>query len=248
MNNSITKSAVSNFSGNYLWFLTLSYTVVIILANWFDVRIIRIFDLTTDAGTLVFPFTFLLSDLITEVYGFKQARRAVWCGFLFNLIFILYGQVVIHLPGPDYQTNNSAFDSLFAFNIRIILASVISYLCSEPLNAFLMAKLKMKMNGRFLGFRFVLSNFFASGVDSFIFGSIAFYAVMSNANLLSLILTMWFIKVVIEILGVPLSVKLTKKLKHIEQIDMYDRNTKFRLFSLETHYSNNDNELQSARD
>jgi uncharacterized integral membrane protein (TIGR00697 family) len=248
MSNSITKSAVSNFSGNYLWFLTLSYTVVIILANWFDVRIIRIFDLTTDAGTLVFPFTFLLSDLITEVYGFKQARRAVWCGFLFNLIFILYGQVVIHLPGPDYQTNNSAFDSLFAFNIRIILASVISYLCSEPLNAFLMAKLKMKMNGRFLGFRFVLSTFFASGVDSFIFGSIAFYAVMSNANLLSLILTMWFIKVAIEILGIPLSVKLAKKLKHIEQIDMYDRNTKFRLFSLEAHYSNNDNELQPARD
>lgn len=243
MTNITTKSAISKFTGNYLWFLTLSYTVVIILANWFDVRLIRLFGLTTDAGTLLFPFTFLLSDLITEVYGFKQARRAVWCGFLFNLIFILYGQLVIHLPSPDYQTQNNAFDSLFTFNKRIILASTISYLCSEPLNAYLMAKLKLKMNGRFLGSRFIISTLFASGVDSFIFGSFAFYAVMTNANLLSLILTMWLIKVTIEILGVPVSVSLAKKLKQIEQIDMYDRNTKFRLFSVETQYSNNDNGL-----
>src|SRR3990167_4672910 len=119
----------------FLWFLTLTYSMVIVLANWFDPRLIKIFGLTTDAGTLIFPLTFLLSDLITEVYGYKNARRAIWCGFLFNALFILYGQLVIHMPSPDYHTNNAMFDTLLATNVRIIIASCLSYLISEPLNS-----------------------------------------------------------------------------------------------------------------
>src|SRR5579883_2959033 len=121
------------FESNYLWFLTLSYTMVILLANWFDPRLIKIFNLTTDAGTLIFPLTFLLSDLITEVYGYKHARRAIWCGFFFNAIFIAYGQLIIHLPSPDFAANNAMFDTLLAMNVRILLASAISYLVAEPL-------------------------------------------------------------------------------------------------------------------
>src|SRR5260221_13755082 len=116
-----------HIQSNYLWFLTLSYSMVMALANWFDPRLITLFGLTTDAGTLIFPLTFLLSDLITEVYGYKQARRAIWCGFLFNAIFILYGQLVIHMPSPDYPTHNDSFDTLLAMNVRIIIASRISY-------------------------------------------------------------------------------------------------------------------------
>jgi uncharacterized PurR-regulated membrane protein YhhQ (DUF165 family) len=74
----------------YLWFLIVAYVVVILMANWFDVRLVRVGVLITDAGTLIFPITFLLSDLITEVYGYKNARLAIWCAFLFNLLFILY--------------------------------------------------------------------------------------------------------------------------------------------------------------
>src|SRR5580698_9806122 len=132
----------------YLWFLTLSYCMIIVLVNLFDGRLVHLFSLDTDAGTLIFPLTFLLSDLITEVYGYQQARRAIWCGFLFNLIFILYGQIVIHLPSPDYAIiNNNKFDEIMAMNIRIIIASMLSYLCSEPLNSFIMAKLKIYFSG-----------------------------------------------------------------------------------------------------
>lgn len=229
---------------NYLWFLALAYAMVIILANWFDPRLIKICGLTTDAGTLIFPFTFLLSDLITEVYGYKQARRAIWCGFLFNALFILYGQLVIHMPSPDYPTNNAIFDTLLAANIRIIIASTISYFSSEPLNSFLMAKLKVKMEGRYMAIRFVISTVIASGSDSIIFGIIAFYGVMSNDHLFTLIVTMWFIKVFIEILGLPLSIRLAKKLKQIEKLDIYDRRTNFKLLSLNVNYSITDNEYK----
>lgn len=241
------RDPVPNSNGmpnRFLWFIMLSYSMVIVLANWFDPRLIKIFNLTTDAGTLIFPLTFLLSDLITEVYGFKQARLAIWCGFLFNVVFILYGQIVIHLPSPDYPTQNAMFDSLLAVNARIIMASAISYLCSEPVNSFLLAKLKIKMHGRYMGIRFVLSTFFAAGIDSFIFGTLAFYGAMSLTNLFFLIVTMWLIKMIIEIVGLPLSIHLAKKLKRIEGLDIYDKKTNFNLFSLETHYTAKDNEFR----
>jgi uncharacterized integral membrane protein (TIGR00697 family) len=221
----------------FLWFLILSYSMVMVLANWFDVRLIQIFGLNTDAGTLVFPFTFLLSDLITEVYGFKYARRAIWCGFLFNAVFVIYGQVIIHLPSPSYATQNAAFDALFALDKRIIFASAISYLCSEPLNSFIMAKLKIFFSGRYLALRFVSSTFIASLVDSVIFTVIAFYGAMQNRELIELMLTMWLIKVAIEIVGLPISISLVKKLKQKEKLDIYDNNTNFNLFTLNTTYS-----------
>ena len=201
MHDNLLDSKIIKSQPNYLWFITLTYAMVIVLANWFDPRLINLGWLDTDAGTLIFPLTFLLSDLITEVYGYKYARRAIWCGFLFNALFIIYGQIIIHLPNPNYPTNNEVFDTLLATNIRIIIASAISYLISEPFNSIIMAKLKIKMNGRYMGIRFILSTIIASGTDSFIFGTIAFYGLVANIHLISLILSMWLIKVVIEILG-----------------------------------------------
>jgi len=225
----------------FLWFLTLSYTMVLVMANWFDARLVRLFIFTTDAGTIIFPLTFLLSDLITEVYGYKQARRAIWTAFLFNAVFILYGQLIIHLPSPSYYTQNAAFDQLLKMSSRIILASTLSYLCSEPLNTYVLAKLKIQTEGHYMWLRFVCSTGVASGVDSFIFSMIAFYGVMEGVYLLSLMITMWFLKVLIETLGLPLSLFLAKKLKRIEHMDIYDKHTRFNVFSLNTEYQAEDN-------
>ncbi|MBA3660224.1 MAG: queuosine precursor transporter [Gammaproteobacteria bacterium] len=226
----------------FLWFLVLSYSMVIVLANWFDVRLIRILSIDTDAGTLIFPLTFLLSDLITEVYGYQQARLAIWCGFLFNIIFIIYGQIVIHLPSPDYAViNNSKFDEMMSMNIRIIIASTISYLCAEPLNSIIMAKLKIRYAGHKLAMRFITSTVIASAVDSIIFGTIAFAGIISHENLFRLIVGMWYLKVLIEIAGLPISLYLVRKLKKVEQLDIYDKKTKFNLFSLEVNYTKKDN-------
>lgn len=232
----------------FLWFLMLSYSMVIVLSNWFDPRLISIFGVTTDAGTIVFPLTFLLSDLITEVYGYKQARRAIWCGVLFNLLFIAYSQLITHLPSPPFANKNAQFDALLSMNVRIIVASCISYFCSEPFNALMMAKLKIKMLGRMMWVRFISSTLVASGIDSLVFGFLAFYGTMSLNNLLTLILTMWLIKVLIEILGLPVSVRIAKRLKKIENLDIYDRSTNFNIFSFEINYSSNDNAMKTKND
>jgi len=227
----------------FLCFLILSYTMTMVLSNWFDIRLIQVFSLNTDAGTLIFPLTFILSDLITEVYGYQQARRAIWCGFLFNIIFMVYSQLIISLPSPEYAlVNNKKIDEIFSMNFRIILASMVSYLCSEPLNALLMAKLKIKHKGQRLAFRYLASTFLASGVDSLMFGSIAFAGLMGGRNLISLVITMWFLKVCIECLGLPISVAITKKLKQLEALDIYDEKTNFSLFRLRISYAERDNQ------
>lgn len=242
MRENLVESKLIHLQPNLLWFITLAFTMVIVLSNWFDARLVRIFGLDTDAGTLIFPLTFLLSNLITEVYGYKYARRAIWCGFLFNALFIVYGQIVIHMPSPEYAKHNAVFDTLLAVNTRIILASAVSYLCSEPLNSLVMAKLKIRMEGRYLPVRLVASTVLAAGVDSFIFSLIGFYGVMSGDRLVVFGFTMWMIKVVIEVLGVPVSVRVVNGLKRIEGMDVFDRRTRFNLFSLDVDYVNDDNE------
>lgn len=232
-----TVSQANNVQPKYLWFLMMSYVVVILLANWFDVRLVRLFSLITDAGTLIFPLTFLLSNLITEVYGYKNARLAIWCGFLFNLIFIVYGQLVVHMPSPHFNTMNPLVDHLYQFNVRIIAASMLSYFCSEPANSFIVSKLKLKFRGQLMLIRFVFSTFVASGLDSFIFSCIAFYGTMTNHALLLMIMAMWLIKVVVEFIGAPFSIWIVKKLKRAECLDVYDWQTTYNLFSINSSYS-----------
>jgi len=241
--NSTSKNSAVIIHSNHLWYLTLTYSMIIVLANWFDPRLISICGLTTDAGTLIFPLSFLLSDLITEVYGYKYARRTIWCGFIFDLFFILYGQLVIHMPNPSFATNNAIFDTLLTINFRIILASFISYLISESFNSYLIAKTKIRVQGRYMAGRFVLSSFLASGLDSVIFTTIAFYKTLPDSVFVSMMCTMWFIKVFMELCGLPLSINLVNKLKKIEQIDIYDKKTKFNLFRMDLDYIQQENEF-----
>lgn len=230
----------------FLWFLILSFAMTIAMANWYEVRIIEIFGISVAPGALVFPITLLLSDVITEVYGYKQSRRAIWSAFLFNLIFVGFGQLVILLPSPDFATDNEAFDKLLSLNMRIVFASLVSYLVAESINSYIMAKIKIRLNGNYMGIRFILSTFFSALVDSFLFIFVAFYGYFSLENVLSMGFHVWLIKVFVETCLLPFSVRLAKWLKEKEELDIYDLNTNFSLFRLEAEYQPGSN-LYSSR-
>lgn len=218
--------------------LILSYVMVLSFANWFDARLITAFGLTMDAGTLIFPLSFILDDVITEVYGYKNARLSIWLGFVFNFLYVLYGWIILQFPGPTYNyPANAAFDLVFNTNLRIIVASFISYFFSEPLNAFIIAKLKIKMHGNYMSLRFLIATIVACFVDSAIFGTLAFWHTMQNVSLIQLILTMWSIKIMLELFILPISVILAKRFKHVEKLDIYDFRTRFTIFSLNDNYS-----------
>ena len=118
-------------SPKYLWFLMLSYSMLIAISNWYNARLIEIFGHVLAPGALIFSLTFLISDMITEVYGYKHARRAIWAALLFNVIFLIYGQILVHMPSPAFSTNNDAFDQILSANVYIIAGSFLSYVISK---------------------------------------------------------------------------------------------------------------------
>ncbi len=227
-----------------LWFFMLLYSVCMIYANWFDPRFIQIpiINCVTVAGNLIFPITFLVSNIITEVYGFKHARRAIWCGFLFNIMGVLFGLLVTQFPSPSFS-DSSAFDDIVNKSMRIVIASGAAYLASEPINSRIMSRMKIKLPD-YLALRFIISTTIAAMFDSVIFITVAFAGIMPFEKMFGIILTMWGIKVFIEVLGTPISVKVTKFLKNYEEMDIYDRNTKYNIFSLDTYYNKNANEFK----
>lgn len=227
----------------YLKLVALSFVVFLLMANWFDARLVQLFGfVNTDAGTLIFPFTFLCGNIITEVYGFKEMRLIIWLAFACNLVFWLYGQFVIHLPSPQYAlANNHRFDLLLHAEGRIALASFVAYFIAEPFNALLVAKSKIWLKGRFMTIRFLGANCLASAIGSAVFTVIAFMGAMPNWDLWVLAFTMWLIKVVLEAIFLPISVGVASKLKRIEKVDIYDKYTQFSLFRLNTNYQVDDN-------
>ncbi|QDQ41187.1 queuosine precursor transporter (plasmid) [Legionella geestiana] len=227
----------------YLWLLILSYSMTLSMSNWYDSRIVEIFGIAVTPGSLVYSITFLFSNVITEVYGFKNARKAILTAFMFNVIFIIYGWIILHLPTPLNININQSFDDFLTFNLRIILASFISYLISEPTNSYIIAKLKRFYNGKYIGIRFIASTLISGAIDSMLFTVIAFYHAMPNDKLFGLIIHIWMVKTIIEVLGLPLSISVAKKLKEVEKMDIFDTNTQFTLFSFDSKYSKSNNKF-----
>ena len=228
----------------YLWFLILSYAMVYSMCNWFDARLIMLFGFPISPGAILFPITFLVSDVITEVYGFKHARIAIWSALLFNILFVGFGQIILHLPSPAFAKQNNAFNKVLQLDTFVIIGSFVCYLVSEPLNSLLISKMKIYFKGQYMGLRFVLSTFAASFFDSFIFALIAFSAFYSIQHVLTIGLNIWLIKMIIEILGLPISVRIAKILKKKEHIDIYDVGTSYNLFKLDTSYPSPNNKPQ----
>ncbi len=226
----------------YLWFLIIAYSMVLVSANWSEPRLIKFFWIETGAGALIFPVTYVLADIITEVYGYKNARLAVWMGLLFNATFLLYGQMVGLLPSPD-ESKNTSLDQFLHLNTRIILASAISYLVTEPLNSYFVAKLKILFAGQYMGLRFLIATLCAHALNIITFGTIAFYNTMSLTSFLHFLVSSWLFMVLIELVFLPISVRLSILIKKVEQLDIYDRKTQFNLFKLNSEYQKSDNEF-----
>lgn len=233
---------LSNIRHKYLWLFSLAYTLIFFTSNWFDPRQIHILGLNTGAGSIVFPITYLISDIVTEVYGYKHARIAVWTALLFFLIFVLYGQMVIALLASD-SISRVAISTFLYTNNRIILAAILSYLITENINSYIVAKLKISLIGKYMGLRFIGSTLTSYILNELIYAPIAFYGLIPNfKHFVHHMLASWLFMVSIELLLLPFSIRLAKHLKMIENLDIFDTQTNFNPFSLNTDYENRHNQ------
>ena len=189
-----------------------------------------------DGGTLLFPLAYVLSDIVTEVYGFKASRRVIWTGFGLLAFSALVFFTLKLLPGEsswEAEAGSSAYNAILGgiSSGGIILASLAGYLVGVFSNSILHSKIKVKMRGRMLWFRAMCSSLVGELLDSTVFVSIACLTGVFGWHLfLSLALTNYLLKVLIEALVLPVSYGVSRFLKKREGIDVFDEGIKYKLF------------------
>ena len=183
------------------------------------------------AGILFFPVSYVLGDVLTEVYGYANARRCVWTGFAALVFMAFMSYVVVAMPPASGWTGQAAYESVFGNTWRIVAASVIAFWAGEFVNSFVLAKMKILTGGRKLWSRTIGSTVFGQAVDSAIFYPIAFLGVWSNSQVVTVLVTNWFLKVVWEALLTPVTYAVVGWLKRREGVEVFDTGTDFSPFA-----------------
>lgn len=211
------------------------FAVVLVVSNIIAVKLVQVFGLVLPAAVVLFPIAYILGDVVTEVYGYAYARRMIWTGFAANLLAVAAIWVGGLLPPAPFwdaglgspQAAQAAFRALFGFTPRLLAASFAAYLVGEFLNAYIMAKLKVRTQGKWLWLRTISSTIVGEGVDAATFITLAFYGIIPTAGLLQAVVSQWLVKVAYETLATPLTYLVANGLKRAEGLDVFDRGTNF---------------------
>jgi len=201
------------------------FVTALVVSNIIAVKLVEISGQVFPAGLVIFPLSYVLGDVLTEVYGFRAARAVIWLGFACNLVAIAAIQVAIYLPAAGFWANQEAYETTLGTTWRIFLASLAAYLVGEFANAVILARMKVATRGRWLWSRTIGSTVVGEGLDSLIFVTIAFAG--TGAGLANPIVTTWLIKVGYETLATPLTYASVGYLKRREGVDVYDTHTQF---------------------
>jgi len=214
-------------SQKYFAVITGLFVAVLIISNVASTKILDFGFFVFDGGTLLFPLAYIFGDILTEVYGYKKARKVIWTGFASAILMSLVFVVVGFLPPAQGWENQLAYTAILGVVPRIVLASLIAYFAGEFSNSFILAKMKILSKGKQLWKRTIGSTIIGEFLDTTIFVFIAFFGTMPMEVFTILILSNYIFKVGIEILFTPLTYKIIGFLKKVEKTDVYDYDTDF---------------------
>jgi len=223
-------------SQRWLPAITAVFVTSLIVSNIIAVKLVTLFGLTLPAAILLFPVAYICGDVLTEVYGYGAARRAIWIGFGCNLVAVTAIVLGGWLPPSPFWTAGAytspeqaqqAYEAILGFAPRLLAASFIAYLVGEFLNAYVMARMKVASGGRRLWMRTIGSTLVGQGADSIVFLTLAFAGILHPAVLVMAILSQWLIKCAYEAVATPLTYLVVNQLKRSEDLDTFDRTTDF---------------------
>ena len=212
---------------NWLILIASVFVTCLIIANIIAVKLVNIWGLIVPAAVIIFPISYIFGDILTEVYGYKTSRKVIWLGFFCNLLAVIAIWIGQMLPSASFWDAQSSYERILGFAPRLLFASLIAYLLGEFTNSFVLAKLKIATNGRWLWLRTISSTLAGEGLDSVVFITIAFVGTIPSEGLLSAVLTQWIFKVGYEVAVTPLTYWIVNFLKRQEGLDAYDRDTNF---------------------
>jgi uncharacterized PurR-regulated membrane protein YhhQ (DUF165 family) len=229
-----------------------AFVAILLLSNLIGAaKLSTVAGYTFGAGILFFPISYIIGDVLTEVYGYSRARRCVWVGFAALIFMAFMSFVVVGMPpSPGWQCASSndpmfadvlakqgsgalcqtTYTSVFGSTWRIVLASVIAFWAGEFVNSFVLAKMKILTQGRMLWSRTIGSTVFGQAVDSALFYPIAFLGVWATEDVLKVMMINWGLKVLWEVVLTPVTYLVVNALKRHEGVDLFDEGTDFTPF------------------
>lgn len=204
-----------------------------VCVNMLVLKVTRVGPFTFGGAVVFFPITYILGDVLTEVYGFRRARRVIWLSFAAQLFAAVMSWAVLAMPpAPDKLEIQRHYEAVFSATPRVFAASLAAFLVGDFVNSIILARQKVIDQGRAYWKRAILSTIAGQAADSIIFYPLAFVGIWSWSLIGTIMVTHYTLKVLIEVLGVPFSYAVVVFLKRAEGVDHYDRDTAFNPFGL----------------
>lgn len=228
-------------SYKYLSWVTAIFVTCLITANIIAVKLIDVGGLILPAAVIIFPVSYIVGDVLTEVYGYARARQVIWIGFACNLIAVVAIAIAGVLPPADFwASNQAAYETILGFTPRLLAASFVAYLVGEFLNSYVLARMKVATEGRYLWTRTIGSTLVGQFADSAVFITLgllqitalppAMQGTLPPQALLNTIVVQWLFKSLYEIVATPLTYAVVGRLKRAEGVDVFDFETNFNPF------------------
>lgn len=219
----------------YYDFVMVAFVTILLTSNLIGAaKVCEWRGFTFGAGIFFFPLSYVFGDVMTEVYGYAKARKIVWAGFAAMIYASLMAEVIIRMPPSPIWPNQAALETMFGSTWRIVVASLTAYFCGEFMNSFVMAKMKVKTEGKHLWMRTIGSTIVGELVDSLIFYPVAFLGIWETSLVVKVMIGNYFLKVLWEVIMTPFTYKVVAFLKRAEREDYFDRDTDFSPFNITT--------------
>ena len=216
------------YSKIFIILCTINITCLL-TSNIITVKTINILGLIFTAGDILFPITYILNDVFTEVYGFNKSKLIIWTSFFCNLLMIIIFKITIVLPSSDLFEMQEELSNILGGTPRILIASFIAFLVGNFANYIVMSKMKVKTEGKYLALRTIGSTLVGEGLDTLIFIPIVFINSLDLQTMIFLIINTFILKVFLEIILTPITYKIINFIKKKENIDTYDNGIKYRI-------------------
>ena len=223
--------AKASFSATFV-LLAVLFTVCLITSNLLATKVFAIGSkIALPCAVLIFPISYILNDCFTEVYGFRKARLVIWMAFLMNFFVALFGQIAVWLPAAGFWQGGEHFNFVFSMAPRVAAASLLAFLVGSTLNALVLSKMKVASGGRGFGWRAIVSSLAGEACDSLVFMPIAFFGTPFKV-LAGMMLVQVSFKVLYEILILPVTALVVRRLKEAEGMDVYDTGISYNPFKI----------------
>ena len=202
--------------------LSTLFCVCLIAANVLETKQISVGPVSLTGGLIVFPVSYIINDCVCEVWGYAKARLLIWMGFAMNFFFVLLGALCDWIPGASYWDNDAGFHAVFGLAPRIAAASFVAFLAGSFVNAYVMSRMKLHSQGKHFSLRAIVSTVAGEGIDSLLFFPLALWGVVPTDELPVLMLWQVVLKTLYEIVALPLTIRVVRRVKRYEGEDAYD--------------------------